>query len=94
MTALETLSLARRNGISPSLLHPLLAILSDPPMKPTDIAAICGVGAAAITPLIEGLVQRGMIQRSGNRNDRRVSLLIPTEKAFELFAPIIPEIEA
>ncbi len=93
MNPLEALCLARQHGVTPAALHPLLAVLSDPPMRASRVAEICGVRGATITAHIETLVDRGMITRSDSRKDRRISLLNPTERAFELFGAVIPEIE-
>lgn len=86
MNALDTLTLGRCHGVSPAAMHALLAILSDPPMKPSVIAKLTGMTAAAITGSMDRLHECGMIERPPYGHDRRVRLATPTERAFELFA--------
>ena len=94
MNALQTLSHARRHGVSPSNLHPLLALMSDPPMGPGEIAEICGVTPGAVTQLIDNLRKLELVEDATTPYDRRKKRITPTEKAFGIFAPIITDIES
>lgn len=91
MTALETLNLGRRNGISAACLHPLLILIEDSPQTPTVLAANVGCSTAAITGLCDSLAKGGWITRTPHTQDRRMWLMLPTEKAYELFTPAIEE---
>ena len=94
MNALQTITLGRRHGVSPSLLHALLAVISDPPMTPTDIARTCGVSTAAVTGAVDKLESLGMLERVIGDADRRVRKVLPTYKAFRLFEQVVADIEA
>jgi DNA-binding MarR family transcriptional regulator len=90
---LETLNIARKNGVTPSNCHALLALMSDPPMRPTDVAKACGITNAAVTQCVDILERQGLLERTTTHNDRRTIWLVPSERAFELFGSIIPELE-
>lgn len=91
MTALEAMNLARRHGISAACLHPLLILLDDSPQSPTALAATIGISTAAITGLCDTLVRDGWITRAPHTRDRRMWLMMPTEKAFDLLTPALTE---
>lgn len=87
MTTLETLTLGRKNGLTPAAMHSLLAILSDPPMRPSRIAEITGMTTASVTGSIDRLERCGMVERMATpRGDRRTKPISPSKIAFELFA--------
>lgn len=94
MNALQTISLGRRNGVTPSMLHALLAVMSNPPMTPTDIARTCGVSTAAVTGVVDKLETAGMLERVSGDADRRVRKVLPTYKAFRMFEQVVADIEA
>jgi DNA-binding MarR family transcriptional regulator len=50
-----------------------------------EVAERLGIGASAVTALVDRLVQRGYARREEDRADRRVSWTRPTEKATALF---------
>jgi len=93
MNALEALNLGRKHKISPSILHTLLAVLSDPPMKPSDVAEQTGVTPSAVTGSLDVLQKLGFIERIPSRDDRRITLANPTLRAFEIFQPTLEEVE-
>lgn len=93
MDLLAAMTLARLNGISPSNLHPLLALLADPPLNPSQIAKRCGLSCGAVTQLLDNLRKLKLIEPAPNPPDRRVKKVLPTKEAFELFAPIVEELE-
>lgn len=91
MNALDALNIARQNNVSPAALHVILTILTDPPMLPTTVAKMAGISTAAVTGMVASLERRGMVERGAFIVDRRTRPLIPTEKAFDLFQPAIPQ---
>jgi len=93
MNALESMNLARAEGITPSALHVLLAVMSNPPMMASAAARICGITPAAVTGIADVLQRGGFLERLQSLNDRRAKLLAPTESAFRIFEPIICAIE-
>ena len=50
-----------------------------------DLAEQVGIGASAVTALVDRLVQRDYVRREDDQTDRRVSWARPTERATELF---------
>lgn len=94
MNALDALNLGRQHGVSPSMLHTLLASFSNPLMTSTDIAIQIGVSTAAITGRVDRLMALGFVERVYSFTDRRSRHIVPTEKAFQLFQPLIEEGEA
>jgi DNA-binding MarR family transcriptional regulator len=46
-----------------------------------ELAATLSVGASAITPLVDRLVERGFVQRIEDAHDRRIARLHATENA-------------
>jgi DNA-binding MarR family transcriptional regulator len=91
MTALEALNHARANGVSAAALHPLLALLEDSPLTPTELAIRTGTSTSNMTGLLDRLVHGGWVDRIHDISDRRKIRLTPTEKAFDKLSPLIPE---
>jgi DNA-binding MarR family transcriptional regulator len=91
MTALQALTHARKHGITPAALHPLLALVEDSPLGPSELSRRIGSSRANMTGLIDRLVRDGWIERTENKQDRRQFVLIPTERAFEILTPAIEE---
>lgn len=91
MTALEALNTARRAGISSACLHPLLALVEDSPLTPSELSKRCFMSTANITGLIDRLEKGGWITIHRHDKDRRSWLIVPTEKAFNLLTPALDE---
>lgn len=89
MTALQSLTQARRHNVSPSMLHVLLVAIDDSPITPTRLADAAGISTAAVTGTCDVLARDGWIERCNNPHDRRSWLITPTEKAFEIFFPML-----
>jgi DNA-binding MarR family transcriptional regulator len=85
MTALHALAMARKHGVSPSSLHVLLVAIDDSPITPTRISKMTGMTTAATTGTCDILARNGWINRCNNPHDRRSWLVVPTERAFEIF---------
>lgn len=50
----------------------------------SSIAEALGVGASAVTPLVDALVEHKLVKREPDSADRRVTWIVPTEKAHGL----------
>jgi len=63
------------------ILFRLLGLLSGQPATSlTDLAARLGISKTNASPLVEKLVQEGLLLRTPHSNDRRIQLLSLTEK--------------
>ena len=89
MTALQSLTLARRHGVSPAGLHVLLIAIDDSPITPTRIADATGLSCAATTGTCDRLARDGWVTRHNNPHDRRSWHVTPTERAFEVFSEML-----
>ena len=49
-----------------------------------ELAALLGVGASAVTPLVDRLVDHGYVRREEDRLDRRITRLLLTEEGTAL----------
>jgi DNA-binding MarR family transcriptional regulator len=89
MTLIEAFNLAKEHGVSAAMLHPLLVLIEDSPLCPTDLCARTGNTAAAMTGMVDRMVERGWADRLPSKGDRRKTYLIPSKKAFEIFTPML-----
>jgi len=65
-------------------LKTLSIIYSKGPLSMSDIATDLGVSLAAVTGVVDRLVERGVVLRKGKPDDRRVVLCTLTERGREL----------
>lgn len=75
--------------------HLLLALLNrepDRPLPASQLAARLNVTKQTTTALLEGLEQDGLIKRTRDETDRRVSLIELTAAGKQLLARTMPEI--
>jgi DNA-binding MarR family transcriptional regulator len=68
-----------------SQLKTIMLLVETGGLTGRDLAERLGIGASAVTALVDRLVQRGYARREEDRADRRVSWARPTERATELF---------
>jgi DNA-binding MarR family transcriptional regulator len=54
-----------------------------------ELASRLGVGPSAITPLVDRLVEHGLVRREEDRLDRRVTRLLVTEAGLTLLEQMI-----
>ena len=76
----------------------VLSIVADStePLPPNKIAERLIISRATVTGLIDSLEQRGYVQRTRHPSDRRMLLVIPTEKGKQVakaFRPVVHEHE-
>jgi DNA-binding MarR family transcriptional regulator len=70
----------------PQLRALSLIAASERGLSGRDLAATLGVGASAITPLVDRLVERGFVLRTEDAHDRRIARLHATESGARLLA--------
>jgi DNA-binding MarR family transcriptional regulator len=68
-----------------SQLRTIVLLVETGGLTGRDLAERLGIGASAVTALVDRLVQRGYARREEDRADRRVSWARPTEKSTVLF---------
>ena len=68
-----------------SQLKTIMLLVETGGLTGRELAERLGIGASAVTSLVDRLVQRGYARREEDRADRRVSWARPTERATELF---------
>jgi DNA-binding MarR family transcriptional regulator len=76
------------DGLTPREILVLLCIhdkMSKNPqgVKVSDISNQLNVASPTITQMINNLVDRGFVQRSADKNDRRAVRILPTEKGLQ-----------
>ncbi len=76
----------------------VLSILADTaePLPPNQIADRLIISRATVTGLIDSLERRGYVQRLPHQSDRRMLLIVPTERGrqvAEAFRPIVHQYE-
>jgi len=74
---------ARQSGLSMSMIGTLFHLNHKESMGVTDLGEHLGVTSAAASQMLDRLVQLGLIQRSEDPDDRRVKILVLTEKGFQ-----------
>lgn len=70
-------------GLSPPMMAALLA-LSQGAERATDLAAVMGVDAAAVTRLLDRLAEQGLVERCEIKGDRRARRIELSAKARAL----------
>ncbi|AEH53318.1 transcriptional regulator, TrmB [Heyndrickxia coagulans 2-6] len=66
----------------------VLKLLSESPMRSSDLSKILQVSASHITSVTDSLVEKGLIERKRSNKDRRVVDLILTEKGKSLISQL------
>jgi DNA-binding MarR family transcriptional regulator len=76
---------ARESGLSMSQISALFHLQRMGSTGVTDLGDHLGVTSAAVSQMLERLVQQGLILRSENPSDRRVKQIVLTEKGLQIF---------
>jgi DNA-binding MarR family transcriptional regulator len=71
-----------------ALLHLVQEVRHGFVVRPTDLMVVLNVSSAAITKLVDRLVQSGHIERQPNPSDRRGVVLVPTQGTTEQLAEV------
>ena len=72
----------------------VLAVLDERPHKnyaPSELADKIGVTRAAVTNIVDGLVQAGLIERQNGITDRRMQVIALTEAGHQLLERLMPD---
>ncbi len=78
-------------GLSPaSGLVLSIVVNSEMPLPPNKIAEQLIISRATVTGLIDSLERRGYVQRLPHQSDRRMLLVVPTEKGRQVAAAFRP----
>lgn len=72
-------------GISPGQFLALANLTSFGPISQSELAARLAITGASTTKLIERMERDEWVRREHDPKDRRVKLVIPTEKALEIW---------
>jgi DNA-binding MarR family transcriptional regulator len=75
---------AKRHGLSPTQANTLFFLKRAGSAGVSNIGDDLGITSAAASQMIERLVQQGLITRSEDPNDRRLKLIVLTDKGHEL----------
>ena len=73
-----------RQDVSMTAIHVLLAIEAHGPMPMSRLAEILDVGLSNATGIVTRLEERGLVRREHDDTDRRLVLVIATERGREL----------
>jgi DNA-binding MarR family transcriptional regulator len=83
--------IAARHGIALADLHALRVIEVSGPMPVSRLGAELGLARSSATNLVDRLERAGLVDRETSRDDRRVTLVCPSENglaALESFAMV------
>ncbi len=89
MTIIEAFHIAKKHGVTAAMLHPLLLLIDDSPLTPSELAKRTQTSTANMTGMLCRMEAGGWIIRELDAEDRRKFILTPTEKAFDIFTPLL-----
>jgi MarR family transcriptional regulator, organic hydroperoxide resistance regulator len=90
VSALRTLQLAERDHpwlalpLTMAQLKALMLILQSGGMPSRRLGDRLGIGASAVTPLVDRLAQQKLVRRAADEADRRIVWIRPTARAIAL----------
>lgn len=71
-------------GLTPPQLFALRTLDPDKPVPMRDLAAQLHCDSSNVTGLVDGLAAQGLVERRESEQDRRVRLLVVTERGAEV----------
>lgn len=71
-------------GLSPHQSRALRLIGERQPLRPSELAEHLDIAARSVTDVLDGLLDRGWIERSADPGDRRATLVSLTDSGREL----------
>ena len=80
-------SLARWD-LTPSQFRALRVLMRHDPMRPSELAEHLRIAPRSTTEVLDGLEAKGLVERRPDPQDRRATLVVPTERGTELAATI------
>ncbi len=78
------LSVAAEFGLTPPQLFALRALDPDAPMPMRELAAQLHCDNSNVTGLVDGLEAHGLVERRSAEHDRRMRMLVVTERGIEV----------
>jgi DNA-binding MarR family transcriptional regulator len=83
----------RPAGLSMAQFRFLHILVKDPDRSLSDMADDLGVSPPALSKMVDGLVERGLVQRKGDASDRRRITLAPTAAGQRLVSGFRKDLE-
>jgi DNA-binding MarR family transcriptional regulator len=80
----NNISFARQNNLSMSQVRTLFRLHQEGSSGVTEIGERLGITSPAVSQMLERLVQQGILQRTEATEDRRMKVIVLTDKGKEL----------
>jgi DNA-binding MarR family transcriptional regulator len=78
------LRVAQEFGLTPPQMFALRALDPDNPVPMRELAASLHCDSSNVTGLVDGLAAQGLVERRESEHDRRVRMLVVTERGVEV----------
>lgn len=78
------LQLAHEFGLTPPQMSALRALDPEHPVPMRELAATLHCDSSNVTGLVDGLAAQGLVERHEAEHDRRVRMLVVTERGIEV----------
>ena len=75
-------------GLTAALMKALLKLSPEHPVAMRELADQFGCDASYVTALVDGLEKAGMAERQAHPTDRRIKVVVPTEKGRDTVARV------
>jgi DNA-binding MarR family transcriptional regulator len=75
-------------GLTAALMKALLKLSPEHPVAMRELADQFGCDASYVTALVDGLEKAGMAERQAHPTDRRIKVVVPTDKGRETVARV------
>jgi DNA-binding MarR family transcriptional regulator len=75
-------------GLTAALMKALLKLSPEHPVAMRELADQFGCDASYVTALVDGLEKAGMAERQAHPTDRRIKVVVPTQKGVETVARV------
>lgn len=81
-------------GLTEQQWRVLRALLSDGPLEPRQIVAVCCLSSASLVGILVRMEDLGLVNRKPVEGDQRRVLIAPSPKGQRLAAKLAPQIDA
>jgi DNA-binding MarR family transcriptional regulator len=78
------LAVATEFGLTPPQMFALRALDPDSPMPMRELATLLHCDSSNVTGLVDGLEAHGLVERRSAEHDRRVRMLVVTERGVQV----------
>jgi DNA-binding MarR family transcriptional regulator len=78
------LQLAHEFGLTPPQMYALRTLDPEHPVPMRELAAALHCDSSNVTGLVDGLAAQGLVERHEPEHDRRVRMLVVTERGIEI----------